>query len=143
MKRPLCLIILLICLCVTFLEAQESVPARQIPAEELVRQRHGKIIDFQKLLRRYETAVKENDVASAKDLQTDLVKEMKKRVDEVAAEKVLDETQSAVLKEQQLILKSVETFDFSGKSEDFNKAVEHLRKIQQFGRLMENNFVTQ
>ena len=143
MKRPLFLIIAMICSCTTLLHAQETVPERQTPAAELLKQRNGEIIDFQKLLRRYETAVKENNLDAAKKLKTELIKVMRKRVANVAAEKGVDEFRSAELKEQQAILKAAESFEFTGKKEDYNKTVEHLRDVQQFCKLMEKNFVTE
>ncbi|MEO1263274.1 MAG: hypothetical protein AAFZ15_30980 [Bacteroidota bacterium] len=143
MKRPLFLVMALLCMCVTFLNAQETVPARQTPAEELVKQRNGEVIDFQKLLRRYETAVKENNLTAANKIKAELTKVMKKRVANVAAEKGLDELRTAELNEQQAILKATEAFEFTGKREDFNKSVEHLRDVQRFCKLMEKNFVTE
>lgn len=126
----------------TGLSAQEVIPQRTTPAKDIHQMRQGEALDFHKVLRRLETAVKEKDFKSANELHADLVVAMEKRISVLGAEKSNDSKHLDEMKQQKGILKSAEGFQFSGKSEHHENAMEQVRQLQKFANLMDQNFIT-
>ena len=139
MNRQIIFALVFIFSCMFNLNAQERVPTRTVPADAQVSQLKGEALDFQKVLRRYETAIKENDVQSARELQTDLESAMEKRVEKLEKEGTT-EKQTTDLAEQRKILDEVKAFRFTGEQEDYKTTLANVRKIQRFARLMGENF---
>lgn len=128
-----------------FVELQAQVPPteRAIPAAELINIRKGEVADFQKLMRRFESAIKENDLSSTNQLQSDVVLSIKKHISTFEAENVDDAAQQNRLKEQKEILKAVENFQFTGKQVNQEATLILLRQLHQFERLLDQNIITQ
>ena len=143
MKRQIILPFVFVFTSFAALHAQQTVPGRQVSAAETMKQRQGEVLDFQKLLRRYETAIKENDVASAADLKSDLLAAMQKRIALLEADQSKDVEHLRELRQQRKIYQSAQQFSFEGKDGDFKKALDHLSQLRQFAVLMRGNFITQ
>ena len=129
--------------CFVELQAQEVLADRQTPEADLHNRRKGELVDFQKLMRRLETAFKEQDISSANELRSDVVAAMKERISEMEAEKSDDQKHLNELKEQRDILKATEVFQFSSKNGDNEAAMNMLEQLHRFEQLMEKNFEMQ
>ncbi len=140
MKHQFMLSLVFIFSCFASLQAQEVIAERQAPAEAIHQQRVGEAVDYQKTLRRFETAIKENDSSSINDLQKDLVSRMQERIERLETESSTDEKHITELKEQKEILEATEKFDFTKMSTDKITTLDHLRKLQRFAHLMADNY---
>jgi phage tail tube protein FII len=125
------------------LPAQEASTKRQTPVADLMNQRNGEVIDYQKTLRRFETAFKEGDQASMSDLKEDLVAAMQKRIDLLEAEPPAKGEQQNELKQQKEILSAVKEYDYGTMKQGNEASMSQVRMLQQFAQLMEKNYVTQ
>ena len=140
MKHQFMLSLVFIFSCFLSLNAQDAVAQRQAPAETVIQQRVGEVLDYQKTLRRFETAIKENDQSSVSDIQKDLIRRMKERIALLESEGSTEERHIAELKEQQEIFETTKDFDFTQMQTDKANTLDHLKKLQRFANLMADNY---
>lgn len=143
MKRQIILSFVFVFSFFVNLPAQEASTKRQIPAADLMNQRNGEVVDYQKILRRFETAFKEGDQASMADLKEDLVAAMQKRIGLLESEPSLKGELQNELKQQKEILSAVIEYDYSTMKQGKEDSMSQVKMLQQFAQLMEKNYVTQ
>ena len=143
MKRQIILSLVFAFFFFVNLQAQEASTKRVIQADEVENLRMGEAAEFQKLLRRFETAYKEGDHSSVVDLKQDLVASMQKRVDLLVDEKSNEEEHLQEMKAQKEILAAVKEYDYSTMKRENKSSMDQIKLLQRFALLMEKNFVTQ
>ncbi len=143
MKRQIILSFVCALCCFVNLTAQDLSTKRETPAADVENQRKGEATDYQKLLRRFETAYKEGDLSSVIDLKEDLVATMQKRVDLLAAQPVKTDQLTEELKQQETILLQVKNHDYSTMTRENSSSMDQIKLLQEFGRLMARNFAEQ